>query len=396
MVAATAERTRPHEPQLMRVGRRIPKRREGILVVSRATIDHNAQRPEHVFLPEEITELKAGDKKTKSRSFFTRLRRKSEDAGITFEPTVGGNGLNMAHRLKEFGEKVTVYTWASKKYKNLLLADLDHPEWNLYQKIQDVDGDMPEALVYQVPKGEGLDRIIIGTSPDMPSDFADAIDGSHEHVILNSLPENSNPQLDWRASLRRGIAKLIDKAGGTETPYTYTPGSIQMDAVRNKDNATAVYEAIAHATNLMVNIDELKDLIEGYRKGITAETDLTKLMEQGLALGAKNIFVTMGEYGAAGATLGDTPEESIIAWVEAMKPNNYVSNLGAGDAFAAGALRGNSLVERLKRGTASASFALEYAGAHENPPNEDELQKRIENKPVEHHIFAYKPRKIKL
>jgi sugar/nucleoside kinase (ribokinase family) len=346
------------------------QKKSGILIVSKITIDHTAKNLGGHLPPEIAASYRAGDKASITPDQFHRLRAQSD-----FASSVGGNGPNIGHRLKQFQETepenpthnpITVYTWGNRSNEGLLRLDLTHP--GMMPELMIHNGEMPEALVYPVTTtGKRPDRIILGTNPEMPSDFDVAVHEGLAHAVINSLPGTQ-----WLDPLMKGTSKLA-KLG---IPYTYTPGTAQLKAVASGEGHDAVYTAIQGADALIVNADELKMLVAS--NGETPARKWTKLLGQGLDLGAQTVVVTHGRNGSFGAT-----QEGKMVRVGVTQSNRVRGTLGAGDAFLAGFIsREGDLEERLRRGSASGSFAVETVGAHENPPSTDQLTHRMNRRVV--------------
>jgi len=186
---------------------------------------------------------------------------------------VGGNGTNIGHRASEFGIPVTVFTWGSKQYLPLLLEDLNHPRKSMRSHIEPTDreipgaAEMPEAIIFPVRADGGtIDRVIVGTSPLISSEFAHVIDDSWDHIVMNSLGEPN-----WRESLRDGV----DAARDYKRKYTITPGSPTLRAVRKGDDTSALYYGLEYAETLPVTVAELTDLVRG--AGQDPSTDIKRL-----------------------------------------------------------------------------------------------------------------------
>src|SRR6185437_196967 len=215
-------------------GEPVTRSRSGLLVVSRTTIDYTPQRYirtplAHVRLHPATAEHSPGDKVPQTLGEFGILF----ESNGPYEKSVGGNGTNIGHRASEFGIPVTVLTWGNEKHRELLEKDLNHPRKGMRSHLIPIDREipgateMPEAIVFPVRKANGMiDRIILGTQPPMSSEFAQVIDKSWDHIVINSLGEPN-----WRQSLRDGV----DAAVAYDREFTFTPGSALIRAVR-KDN----------------------------------------------------------------------------------------------------------------------------------------------------------------
>ena len=146
-------------------------------------------------------------------------------------------------------------------------------------------------------------------------------------------------------------------------------------AVRKGSDPSAVYYALEHAHSLFVTTGELEDLVRG--AGQDPSTDKNRLLAQGLLLGPQEIFATDGINGAYVASVEKGPE----LWVDITEDDGVINTLGAGDAFLAGALKNpyvqRSREERAIRGSVSSSFAVETTGAHDDPPTEEQLIVRM-------------------
>jgi sugar/nucleoside kinase (ribokinase family) len=225
------------------------------------------------------------------------------------------------------------------------------------------------------------DRTIFSnTSEGMKSDFSDIIVKPLHFAIVNSI---GGPE--WPANLSKGTKRLQEE----EIPYVYTPGSSQIDAVKDKADkrGDAVYEAIRGAHILSVDVDELRKLLRGVRGEellVTEDTPVEKLLPLAKKyLGAQVIFATDGSHGA-----NAIDKESAMWHIEAARTNGVKNTLGAGDAFnAAAALtyfetlyetgRGD-VKKSLVYGSVNGAVAVESYGAHENCLTREELDRRVE------------------
>ena len=344
----------------------------GFLIVSRTTIDYtpegNTRLPLSYYL--SLHRPQPGDKVSRRIEQLDRMRRHGR-RGADFKMTVGGNGPNIAHRLSELlqGETpVTVFTWGDAEHADLLSLDLTHPRKGMFPKLEIFDGRMPQALVFPVRTQQGIpDRIIYSSSPNMPSEFAHVIDGSHEYVILNSLGGKN-----WRRSLYNGTDALN---GLKTTKSIVTPGTAQLNAVKFGDNPDAVYYTMKKASSLIVNKVELRTLVAG--SGRDPADSMKKLLAQGLDLGPTVVIASDGANGVYGASQA----ENRMIHVTATTPDILKSTLGCGDALLAGVVFtpdafNGALAEALINGSISASFAAETIGAHVNPPSVIDLATR--------------------
>jgi sugar/nucleoside kinase (ribokinase family) len=344
-----------------------------VFAVSRAVIDRTAQVPQGVDLPRDIQDMPIGPKISVSQQEFSRLEAELIDRDVEFASTVGGNSINAAHRLKEIPRDpglVVVRTWVgSDGYRTLMEEDLNHP--GMQPDLVDYDGQTSKALVIprQKPNGE-WDRTIISNRPQgLPSEFASAIPDGTDYALLNSLGGD-----DWPTSLMDGAVML----NRSNIPYAYTPGSAQLTAVTSGEDplkSLAVYRTIAGATSLNVNKEELGELLTGL--GVKPEERIEGLLEQGIQLGAQTIFVTDGENGAYGAS-----QDGEMVRVGLTRADRVVSLAGAGDAAMAGSVyrlheTKGDLVDALKWGSASGSYAVEHVGAHEAPPTRAQIENRL-------------------
>jgi sugar/nucleoside kinase (ribokinase family) len=358
-------------------------RQKDVVTASRAVVDRTASFVPEKDLPQRIQQLPFDKFQTETPEEFREIEEELLDRGITFVSTVGGNSVNAAHRINALHRHqpdrglVVVRTWVgSDGFRSLMEKDLKQP--GMQPDIVEYQGNTPQGLIIPRETKKGRrDRTIISNQPEgLQSEFASIITENTGYAIVNSLGGK-----DWDKSLREGIKILQEN----NIPYAYTPGSPQFEAIETRadeNKVDAVYEAIAGAKTLNVDISELKRLILGQDKDkkILPSTEITELLDQGLALGAENIFVTDGADGAYAAS-----RDGKKIWVSAMPVAEEVSTVGAGDAHMAAAvdhfMRTGDLVESARRGSASGAFAVEHLGAHENPPSNEQIERRLEKDP---------------
>ncbi len=351
------------------------EKRRNVFAVSKSVVDSTIPVLPEERLPKDIRTAVIGDKVPISNADFEKIKDELRDRGVTFESTVGGNSVNAAHRIKEFRRgneaagPVVVRTWVgSDGFRKLMDLDLTHP--GMQPDIISYEGATPQGLVIPRRTEHGIDRTIFSNKPEgLPSEFVGGIPKNTEYAIINSLSGDQ-----WDMNLAEGVRVL--KAQGVE--YAYTPGSSQLKAIKENDIAkmNAVYEAIGGAKTLNVDMSELQTLLKG--KDILPSEDITELLDQGLSLGAEAIFVTNGAEGSFGATA----ERKL--WVGSVKVDQVKSTVGAGDAYMAAAVHKyfetGDLHESMRWGSASGSFAVETIGAHENPPTQDQLEDRLQER----------------
>ena len=356
-------------------------RRPLAFVVSASTVDITAH-PKGP-LPTTLQEKPPGPKETVTDTTFWSIINDLRDTDTTFTETSGGNGTNIAPRLAKLRRHddgdIILHTWApNDPHGRLIRNDLDSFRGDGLKPdvVEIADGETSLGLVIPRETPKGPDRLIYSyKSPELPSDFISALKENHpKFAVINSL---GGP--DWDKSLVDGTNYLKEK----NIPYIYTPGSSQLEAVKNgthTDQIKAVYSATHGAYALSVNVEELTDLVKGNNK--EPVENITGLLKQGKELVGTSgrLFVTDGPNGAYGV---DT--DGSIRWIAPTKEISVVNTNGAGDAFiAAAALRTieteGDIDEGLLWGSTSASFAVEQEGAHANPPTRYDIQQRLNNK----------------
>jgi sugar/nucleoside kinase (ribokinase family) len=280
----------------------------------------------------------------------------------TIKPVASNPGFDIGRRLTRLGkEPVTLLTWGNAEHTSLMKAQIGRPYRGMDTSIQRVEGDMREAVVFEIEKDNCPERIEISTPAATSSNFIQALNGTR-HVIIGGLPEGS-----WRTSLENGFQRLQKK------PYTMLLGDAFRQAVVDNKGSQIVYDAIESATSLIVTLEDLKLLIQKHRTAQTPSDKLSTLMEQARILGPQYIFAVCGREGFIGGSTDET------FWIHANRGKNIVYDNAYMNAFIAGVVSGNDLGDSLLRGSASTSLLVER-GVQSTPPTEEELQTKMDEK----------------
>jgi sugar/nucleoside kinase (ribokinase family) len=150
------------------------------------------------------------------------------------------------------------------------------------------------------------------------------------------------------------------------------------------ENGRSVFETIEDSTFLIVNAKELGMLLRGRRqepavqgKRKASADEWKRFLGQGLDLGPQNLVVTAGPLGSFGAV-----QDGEMDHVGVTRSNRRRGFNGLGDALHAGVIAvDGEMEERLRRGSATSSFALDAVGAHENIPTVAEVNRRMDTRP---------------
>ena len=185
--------------------------------------------------------------------------------------------------------------------------------------------------------------------------IVNAEDLNADWIFVSALNGNWGGNLDTilQAARERGIK------------VAFNPGQENI-----KDNLGKIKEVIAQTEVLFVNRDEATEIVNKNSDGIKM------LFHNLLGLGAKVVVITDGK---DGAYVSDG-EKIIFAEAQVKKA---VDTTGAGDAFSSGFLaayvKGKSLEECLKWGTANGGNAVNFYGGVEGLLRENEIEERTKN-----------------
>ncbi len=328
---------------------------------------HQMQGP----LPKEILDDPIGSKNKVDIRRYSWLKEELKDRGAEFIKTVGGNIINIAHRLASLRglNDIVLHTWVSNDNDGRYITN-DLQRDGIEPHIIVIEGVTPKGLVIpRITESGKEDRTIYSFKPqEMQSEFVSGVPEQTDFAIINTLAGHN-----WAESLTQGIGHLKEK----DIPYVYTPGSPQINAFKNGDETQkeAVYNAINGAFVLSVDKDELITLLKG--KGLLPSKNSTEMLRLAKkVLGAERLLVTDGAKGAYGMDMNGS-----MWWVSATPVDKVRGTVGAGDAFTAAAvhilMNTKDIKKALLWGSVSASYAVEQIGAHEKLPTSNDITTRL-------------------
>ena len=246
----------------------------------------------------------------------------------------GGGATNAAVSLKRLGIEVSFFGKLGKdSIGRTLLEELQKQEIDTaYVRFSEHFGT---ATSYVVPSLKG-DRTIFayrGANRDLLSEDipAEAIEKA-DFVYVTSLSKSSAAQLP----------KIVDFARKCDTKVAINPGSSQLEIgsgfikeslagidilILNYQEAEKLMHSLVNAENAEVSVDHRQNLLEAQPVYQEKFFSLKEFFHKTLKLGPRITVVTDGSNGVYVGT------DKELYFHPALKVDNVVNTLGAGDAF---------------------------------------------------------------
>jgi sugar/nucleoside kinase (ribokinase family) len=256
--------------------------------------------------------------------------------------SVAGNAANVAVGLSRLGLKTGVYTMVGnrddERFDDRIKHKLKEEKVDIRYVVED-DNLPSNHNVILTYKGE---RTILTHHQPWKYRLPD-LDVA-KYIYLTSLSESMTES--------RIFEQLVQYIERTHAKLVYQPGTFEIRLGAKKQA-----RLLSLAEALVLNIEEAKTLL-GFDPG--KKMDIKTLLRKLHDLGPRKVVITAGKGGSYGFN-GD------IFYQLGLFPANLVEMTGAGDAYACGLtaalLKGKTLAEGMRWGTANSAGVVEEVGA---------------------------------
>ncbi len=254
---------------------------------------------------------------------------------------VAGNGANVAVGLSRLGLRVGIYT-----------------------HVGNLDDERFDDRIKLKLKQEKVDLRYISETDSLPSNHNIVLTFKNERTILThhqpwkyELPDLDQVRYIYLTSLSPSVSdsalyeQLVTYLERTGTKLVFQPGTFQI-----KLGAKKQARLLSLCDLLILNKEESKMLLN---KEDSGKADMNELLKKLHDLGPKRVIITDGKNGSFSFDGDEMFELDLF-------PAKLVEMTGAGDAYACGVtaalLKGNSLSQAMRWGTANSAGVVEEVG----------------------------------